>query len=341
MNKKLKNFFASFLCMSALFGAEMPPMMPQDNSKIVFQNVILTHVNDTAFSMMDVKKKMDLLFHQYYPHLVASNQARYQFYETSWRPTLMQMIDNELILADASEKEMSLSDGEVREELEKRFGPNVLLTLDQIGINYEEAWKAVKNDLILQRMNWFFVHSKALQKVTPHSIREAYQKYAEKHPSYTEWTYQVLSIDCDVDANVVYERLVASNQSPDCLENTLAELNPSLKFSRTYTATDQDLSLAHQEALASLPPQTYSQPLLQKNRVNQKSTLRIFYLHDKVYHATPSFKETAAQLQEELTQQAMMEESQAYLQKLRARYGFDVQHLESSFPEDMKPFALR
>src|SRR5579872_3060389 len=114
----------------SVFAADLPRVDFSREPKISMQNTILAKVNGTTISMMDVKKKMDILFHQNYPQLADSNQARFQFYEVSWRHVLMEMIDHELILADAAEKEVKLTDGEVREEMEARFGPNVMLTLD-------------------------------------------------------------------------------------------------------------------------------------------------------------------------------------------------------------------
>ena len=94
-------------------------MTGQPNAqKIAVQNSILAKVNGTTISMIDVKKKMDLIFHQHYAHLADSTQAKFQFYETSWRRVLSEMIDNELILADAADKEVKLTDGELREEIE-------------------------------------------------------------------------------------------------------------------------------------------------------------------------------------------------------------------------------
>ena len=91
--------------LSSLF-AQAPSMELPDNKKIAVQNTILTKVNDTTISVIDVKKKLDLMFYQNYSHLSHSNQARLQFYESGWRAALMQMIDNELILSDAAAKEV-------------------------------------------------------------------------------------------------------------------------------------------------------------------------------------------------------------------------------------------
>jgi len=51
-----------------------------------------------------------------------SKTARYQFYSAQWYPTLQQMIDHELMVTDAETREVKVSDGEVREEIQTRFG---------------------------------------------------------------------------------------------------------------------------------------------------------------------------------------------------------------------------
>src|SRR5438105_5026294 len=142
-----------------------------ENPSIGMQNTILAQVNGKTISMMDVKKKMDLAFHEHYPHLAHAKQALFQFYESSWRTVLMDMIDHELIIAEAENKEIKLTDGEVREAMEERFGPNIMKTLDQIGLTYDETWKMIRNEMIVQRMTGFFVYNKAVASVTPQDIR--------------------------------------------------------------------------------------------------------------------------------------------------------------------------
>ena len=175
----MRNILPLFFGFSALFAQMAPPKMP-DQGRIAFQNSILCKVNENTISMMDVKKKLDLLFHQSYPNLEDSAQARFQFYETSWRHVLSEMINEELMVSDATEKEIKLTDGEIREEVESRFGPSVMTTLDRIGLTYDEAWKMVRKDLIVRRMSWWFIHAKALQNVTPKDIRASYQNYIKQ-----------------------------------------------------------------------------------------------------------------------------------------------------------------
>jgi hypothetical protein len=331
------------LTLSSLF-AQMPPMDFADNKKIAVQNTILAKVNETTFSVMDVKKKMDLLFRQNYAHLDHSAQARFQFYEMGWRATLMQMVDHELILSDAAAREIKLSDGEVREELEARFGPNVLSTLDKIDITYDEAWKMVKNDLIVQRMSWWFIQSKAMQSVTPHDIRAAYQAYLQENPPYQQLKYQVITLRSEESAPLAEKvhRLVSEkNQNPEELALQLKEIDPSLQISAEYTVSDKELSEAHRTALSNLSPKTYSLPILQKSRTDHKVVARIFYLKERTDYPAPSFGDLSAKLKNDLLQKAIAKESSSYIDKLRKHYGFDLEHIKESFPEDMHPFSLQ
>ena len=144
MAPAMKNLLL-LLASTGLFAADMSMIdfsqFQNRDQKIAIQNTILSKVNGKTISMMDVKKRMDMLFHQSYPQHVHSNTARVQFYEASWRHILMDMVDNELIISDANDKEIKVTDGEVREVMEERFGPNVMQTLDKIGLTYEKPGK--------------------------------------------------------------------------------------------------------------------------------------------------------------------------------------------------------
>lgn len=331
--------------LAALTLTATPVVDFSDSQKIAVQNSILAQVNGKTISMMDVKKKMDLIFHQHYPQFESSNQARVQFYEMSWRQVLMDLIDNELILADALDKEIKLTDGEVRETMEERFGPNVMQTLDKIGLTYDETWKMIKNELIVQRMSWFFVQSKAISNVTPQDIRQAYRLYLEKNPGYTEWKYRVVSIRVeepnDPLAEQVYQLLSESGQSLETQEEALKKFESngvSITISNEFISKTQELSDIHKTALASLQPGNYSKPSFQTGRSDKKITYRIFYLIDKLEHPAPLFEDLSNQLRNELLQKAVAQESQTYIGKLRKYYGFEA---KEALPEDLHPFSLQ
>ena len=140
----MKRIFLPLFAPFALF-AEMNLYAPEE-PKLSVQNTILTRVNDNVISVVDVMKKMDLVMHQSYPDLVNSSQARMQFYSMHWKSVFNEMVDNELILADAESREIKLTDGEIREEMERRFGPNVQITLDKIGFSLDDAKNMIKKE---------------------------------------------------------------------------------------------------------------------------------------------------------------------------------------------------
>lgn len=317
----------------------------QQEPKIAVQNSIITKVNGKTISMMDVKKKMDMIFHQNYPQMADNNQARFQFYEASWRYVVRDMIDNELIISDALDKEIKLTDGEVREEMEMRFGPKVAETLDKIGLTQKEAWDLVKNEMIVQRMTWWFVHSKATSKVTPQDIRQAYRLYVKEHPAYAEWAYRVVSIRSDENneefASQVHQFLVDGKKSPDLLIDDLKELESEgvkISVSNEYVAKTQDLSEVHRTSLESLAPGTYSEPAYQLSRHDKNGVYRIFYLVGKNDFPAPSFEGLVTELRNQLIQKASVKESEEYITKLRKHYGYDGNDF---IPNDLHPFSLQ
>jgi len=323
---------------------------PNAEPQISVKNRILATVNGNAISVVDVMKKMDMLLHQNYPQFADSPQARFQFYATSWRPILMEMIDTELILSDAEEKEIKLTDGEIREELEERFGPGVQMTLEKIGLSYEDAWKMIRKELIVQRMLWFFAQSKAIQSIGPLAIRQAYRHYLAEHPPYQEWKYRVITLrnsegEGDALASDLSQLLAQTEKGLEIAALHLKEWETShpgaaIAISNEYVAKDCDLSEAHRAAISSLKPGNYSKPLIQTSRTEKKPVHRIFYLVEKNDYPAPAFEELAPRLKQELTSQAIAKESGTYMQKLRRYYGFDQEGLKQTLPDDLQPFAL-
>ena len=335
----------TLLCILAACGLCAAPYDFSSEQKIAVQNAILAKVNGKTISMMDVKKKMDMIFHQSYPNLIDSNPARVQFYEASWRHVMRDMIDNELIISDALDKEIKLTDGEIREVMEERFGPNVMQTLDQIGLTYDETWKMIKNELIVQRMNGWFIYSKAVSSVTPQDIRQAYRLHLKKNPAYSEWKYKVVSMRMNEPNELLvdkaYELLSHSGKAPDDLApdlNALEAPGISISISNEFIAKTEDLSHIHKTSLENLHPGTYSKPSFQSARADKKTVYRIFYLIGKSDFPAPSFETMSANLRNELIQKAIVQQSESYLGKLRKHYEFDA---DKTIPEDLHPFSLQ
>ncbi|MBA3815063.1 MAG: SurA N-terminal domain-containing protein, partial [Parachlamydiaceae bacterium] len=118
------------LCTPLLLKADPFLFNTEQELQIVVNNRILAKVNGKAISVMDLMKKMDLLFYRQFPQYISSAQARYQFYQANWKHLLEEIIDKELILADAQDAKIPISAGDVRQEMEVLFGPNIISNLD-------------------------------------------------------------------------------------------------------------------------------------------------------------------------------------------------------------------
>jgi len=333
--------------------ADAPGLLEtEEPHQLIVNNRILAKVNGKTISVIDVMKKMDIHLNQNYPHLANSKIAHFQFYNSQWRNTLAQMIDSELMMADAEHLEMKVKDAEVREEILQRFGPNVIPTLDKLGMTYEEARKMVHSEMIVQRMQWYRVNSKALQKVNPQDIKEAYKDYCEKNPSLEEWHYQVLSIRSEKPAlseqiaKLAFESLknhgIAFAAVADHLKQDPA-FDPSaiVTISPEYSVNEKTISQAHKEALFSLAVGAYSEPMAQISRADGSMVYRIFLLKEHSKVPVPLFETLAEKLREDLTQKAFTQENSQYISKLRERLGYDEKHMTESLPADFQPFVMR
>jgi len=333
----MKKYFLLFAF--SVLGAAAPAPDFSDQQKIAVQNSILAQINGETISVMDVKKKMDLIFHRHYPHLENSPQARCQFYEAQWRPTVMELINHQLILADAVKKEIPLSDGEVREEIEERFGPNIMFTLDKLDLSYDETWKIVKDEMIVQRMSWWYIQSKAMNQITPQDIRQAFRTHLKENPASQELRYRVIAIrgkTPEESSQKVHQFLVEKNTSPEALLKEMQKIDPSATLSSEFCAKDFLISDAHRAPLATLSPGEYSVPTLQTSRASQETVARIFYLYEATDHPAPQFEIVANNLKNELFQKAADGESKIYLEKLRKDHVFD-----ENIPKDLKPFSIQ
>ena len=337
--------FVFFLPVFAMAAAPLPM---DDGRELVVNNHILAKINGKTISVVDVMKKMDFHLNRYYPNLAGSATARYQFYSSSWRDTLNQMIDNELMVADAEVLEVKVSDGEVRQEIQERFGPNIMTSLSKLGLTYEEARKLVHQDMVVQRMNWFRVTSKALQRVTPQDVKEAYKQFCESNPPKEEWKYQMLSIRAnnrDISAELAQKAftLLKEKTLQAAAEELKAALPPeeqtvSINLSQEYTVEDRALAQSHKEVLATLKNGEITPPIEQISRDNSV-VFRFFQLKDHTISEPPKFEAIANELKENLLQKAASDEMGSYVNRLRQRFGYDESSLD--IPKNFEPFILR
>jgi hypothetical protein len=351
MTKQLLSFFVSFFCLT--FPIFSDPISVEPGQKLVIQNRILTKINDKTISVLDVVKKMEVFLNKYYPQYAGSSAAKFQYFSSQWREVFLQMIDHELILADAAKLDLKITDSEVREAIHEKFGPNIMGSLDAIGLSYEEAKEMVHSELIVQKMTWFKIHAKALNKVNVQDIKAAYAAYCDKNPAKEILEYQVLSVKAQNEelahqiAEKAFELCANSpNKIAEIKERLAADLpenspEVNITLSEDFKLDAKSISSNHKETLFKLAKDSISHPVKQISRADQSSVFRIFHLKNRTKTALPSLRSMYEKLQNQLVQEAAAEESKSYIAKLRERYGFDAKALEDSIPSGFQPFSLQ
>ncbi len=344
--KMLKKIFI-FTCLPCTLIFANPDYMSIGAPKMVMNNTVLAKINDKTISVLDVEKKLNIAFQMSFPDLVDSEQSRYQFYSAGWKQTLDDLINIELMLIDAQTKQLNITDGEIREEMEKKFGPNIMISLEEKKVTYDETWDSIKNEMIVQRMMWFYVQSKAMQSITPQKIRQAYRLYCEKNPAQDIYSYQVISVKGNDAiskqiADDVCKLLKDHNSEPQLIEKEISKLekdNIKIQISKLYTVSSKDISASHKNALSNLSINSYSNVISQTSRFDNKKINRIFYLKDIEKKEVPAFNEMTQTLKEEMLNKAMTTEAQKYFAKLRKDYLVVENEVISS--SDFQPFILK
>lgn len=346
------------LCTGPIYGATPTPAAqmlfdkPRD-AAIIVNNRILAKVNGKPISVVDLMKQMDLVFYRQYAEYALVAEARLQFYQASWKKVLKETIDKELILAEAEEKKIPVSAGDVRQEMEEQLGPNIIETLDKAGITMSEARAMVKADITMRRMTSYLLYTKALKNATPEAIRQAYDKYSkdEKNQLPSIWDYQVISVRHPSKekgafvAKHIYA-LIALNPPTSSLADVVKNIplddpEAAVNVSETFHTDPKEISPAYKQVLETLAINTYSQPVEQKGKSDKSVIHRIFYLKAKNEGGAPPFNQVASQIKDQLISMAMEKETEVYLQGLRKKYGISEQHLKEMVPDNFTPFTLR
>lgn len=355
---KTKNFFSliflAIACFStseikgeaSLFGSSKEP-------QITVNNRVLAKANGKAISVIDLMKKMDMLFYRQFPQYTSSVVARHQFYLANWKHLLTEMIDKELIMADAEEGKLVVNAGDVRQEMETLFGPNIIENLDKVGLTFEEAYQMVLADITIRRMMYFRVQTKAIAQATPLKIREFYDKISKDTIRDNEWVYRVVTlrhkdpVKAAESANIALAMLKTDKVDfPDLAEKMKTDLPKDLKdtavtVSEEFHTNEKELSDVFKTTLVTLNADNYSVPISQKSRSDNSTVVRIFYLKDMIPGGPIPFKELEVKIKEKLVGDAMDTETEAYLKKLREHYHTQEGQIEDLLNSSYQPFLLQ
>lgn len=354
---KKRFFTAALITLTALSSFELKAesgLFDQSHENhIVVNNRILAKVNGKAISVIDLMKKMDLLFYRQFPQYTSSVPARFQFYQANWKNTMTEMIDKELILIDAEEMKITVSPGDVRQEMESMFGPNIILNLDKVGLTFDEAYKMVQDEITIRRMLHFRVQLDVINAVTPQRIREYYDQVAKDNIRDNEWIFNVITIrDKDSTksaetAGLVYHMLADDKVLVNELSDKMKELKISTEkqkhvtVSEEFKTNEKELSEDYKKILATLSPGDYSKPVAQKSRANNSSVFRIFYLKSMVPGGEIPYKELEAKIRNKLINEGIDKETDIYFKKQRQHFDIQDDQLQALLSSDFQPFVLR
>lgn len=328
-------------------------LMGSKEPQVIVNNRILAKANGKPISVIDLMKKMDMLFYRQFPQFASSPAARYQFYLANWKSVLSEMIDKELIVADAEESKLEVSAGDVRQEMELLFGPNIIENLDKIGLSFDEAYEMVLADITIRRMMYFRVQAKALAQATPLKIREYYDQVAKNTIRDNEWVFRVVTIrhrDPTKAADMAnrVQALLQEDKVPfDDIQAKLKEngsdskRQPTVNISEEYHTKEKELSEAYKTTLSALTPDSYSMPISQKSRADNSAVIRIFYLKEVIPGGAIPFKELEAKIKDKLVSEAADQESKAYLGRLRQHFHTQEDFLPELISTDFQPFMLK
>lgn len=338
MKRAVLFFFLSAAPLAAAIPAAPGSSLFEKEQNLVINNRVLLKINSKPITVMDVVRKMDLIFYRQFPELAASSVARYQFYVNSWQTMLGAVIDDHLIVADAEEKKVEISEGEVREEMESLFGPDVVLNLDKMGLTLDEAMEMLKRELTVQRMNMMMVRSRALTEAQPKQVRLRYEQMIKENPPQSAWVYRVLSIRGEGHESAAQEasRLLNEQKLPfEEVVEALSGPNIELALSNEYEIEEGAISLAHKAVLQTLSAGAYSAPQ------TKDSVSRIFCLKEYKEGEAVPFNSVSEKIKSEIIKEISAKYDEEYRLKLRKQYGMTDRYLKRMIPENFVPFALK
>lgn len=319
--------------------------------KLIINNRPLFKIHGKMISLLDVVKKMDLLIYEHHPEIISSPRLKYQFYLQNWLLTLKEMIHTELILADAKAKKITISNGDIREEMLERFGSSsIIQKIHNLNLSYEEMRNLIHEELILKKMKSFKIYSKIMQMVTPDLIQSKYREYCSVNIPLKKWKYRFISLRGQEEQiienclNKIYI-LLKNSHSIDEIADIFQKENPelckkiSIHISPLIDTNEKTISQEHYIIISSMKPTTYSKPCKQISRIDGSTVHRIFYLISEENITPPLFSTVSQELRNALLNQLVIKETQSYIETLSKRFNVDIQEIQD-LKKDFQPFIL-
>jgi len=307
---------------------------------IAVDNRVLAAVRGQVITVVDVMKKLDMLFYQQFPQYRGSTEAKFEFYKSNWKRVFEDLVDRQLVLAWAEERKYHVSNGELREELEQMFGPNVMMNLYEAGLSVYEVQEMMRADLLMRRIVGYCVRMPVMASITPEVIRVEYERQLEEAKKRTVWVWKSVTIRSkEGDCPKAVAEKIASQLATVLPEKVQAPEGVEVVSSQTFHSKNQELSDSLQESFQHLSIGQYSEPVEFIGRSSSAKSWRCYCVEQKDHEMLPSLSELEGVLREHIAAPEVEEKSREFFADLRRQYHVQ-QVLSSDTLVAFEPFAL-
>jgi len=311
---------------------------------IAIDNRVLATVRGQVITVMDVVKKLDMVFYQQFAQHSDSTDARFEFYRMNWRRIYSDLIERQLVLAWAEDKHFEVSNGDLRQELEEMFGPNVIMGLYNAGLSVSEVMEMLRADILMRRVMGFYVRMPVLAKITPEIIQKEYERRKSACQAHQLWDWSSLTIraherDCsEQEAKQVYE-LLGTYRDEQQVKEHLPE-GMEVVFSQTFHSKESELAPTVHASLQTVALGHYSAPVEAVGRNTSHKSWRCFRLEKKEDEGFASLEQVEDQIREELAMPQLQEKQCEFFADLQKQYQM-VSGVSEEVLMAFEPFALQ
>lgn len=304
----------------------------------------LARVHDAVITVNDVMKKMDLVFYQQYPQFRSSPSHRLEFYKASWKRALQELFERRLIMMYAEENKMEVGHGDIREEMEELFGPNVLLRLYEAGVSLDDAYDMVRQDIMMRRLLQFYVRIPALASITPQKVKERFeQRYVNKTKG-EKVSWQLLSLKApEATSEEIGKRIVDEvNRHEKSFEQVQAELPEGLELtlSQPFVSQIDQLSPQVQQIIEHASLNTWTSPIPAKEQKKGGVKWNSYLITGRIAGEKIPFNLVENEIVEELMQPVFEEKRNQFIADLQKKYDATLA-LSDKDMDSFQPFVMK
>jgi len=306
---------------------------------------MLVRVRNSIITFADVMKKMDFIFYQQFPQLRTVPKERLKFYEANWKHVLQDLIERRLIMIFAEENHMEVQHGDIREELEGIFGPNVLLALYDAKVPVDDAHEMVRQEIMMRRILSFYVKAAVLASVTPQRVKERYRVKYENMALQEKISWRILALKApaEVDSQQLVNKLIFSlNEGKSTFEEEKAALpeNCELTISPLFVTESSQIAAGLKPILDAAEKNIWTAPLQSKDMKNGIVKWNSYLVQERTQGEKIPLSAVEDEIREELVGPVLEERKRVFVNDLLKKYDVIFTMSEKEM-ETYKPFSLQ